>query len=98
MEWLEHWSIGVLVLDASLPYSITPILQSLLLRCSYPNLIQVPQQVSRILIDAIGARLFELILAVTAGEQADSKRTGPAGSQEIPDAIAHHDGVTDLYA
>src|SRR5947209_13187835 len=35
------------------------------------HLVDMPQQVGRILIDAIGARALELLLAVAAGEQAD---------------------------
>ena len=49
-----------------------------LLRCSHSHLVQVLQQVGRILVGSIGARAFEFVLAVAAREQADSERPGPA--------------------
>src|SRR5882672_4642503 len=42
------------------------------------HFVQVPQQVGRILIDAIGTSAIQLVLTVATGEQSNSKRIGAA--------------------
>ena len=42
-----------------------------------PDLVEMPQQISRVLVDAIGAGLLQFFPAVAAREQADRERDTP---------------------
>jgi hypothetical protein len=53
------------------------------------------QQVGGILIDTVGARTLEFILAISARKQSYSKRPGAAGGQKVPHTVSHHNRVTD---
>src|SRR5262245_18251933 len=53
----------------------------------HAHLVQMPQQVGRVLVDAIGAGALQLVLAVAAGEQADAERAGAPRGEQVPDAV-----------
>ena len=55
---------------------------------SNPNLIQMQQQVSRILIDTVGPGTFKLILAVSTRKESNSQGSGTSGGQQIPHTVA----------
>ena len=55
------------------------------------------QEVSRVLIDAVGAGPFEFLLPIASRKKADSKCPGPSGSQHVPDAVADDDAAVDWY-
>jgi len=61
--------------------------------CSDPHFVQVTQEVSRIGVDAVRARPLQLVLAVASGHEPDAEGAGPPRREEIPDAVAHHDGL-----
>src|SRR6478609_3294345 len=58
-----------------------------------PNLVQVSQEVRRVVIHAVGARTLELLEAITPGEEAHSQAPGPASGEEVPNAVAYHHDV-----
>ena len=60
-----------------------------------PTSSMMSQQVGGILIDAIGAGAFQLLLAIAAGEQANAERAGAARGQHVPDAVADDRGRFD---
>src|SRR6184192_1307289 len=60
------------------------------------DFIEVLQQVTGILVDAVGARLLEFLATVAAGQQADAERGCSLCRQQIPDAVAHDDRVDDI--
>ena len=46
------------------------------------------QQFGGIAVDAVGARLVQLFLPVTAAQQADAEHAGAARGEQIPDRVA----------
>jgi hypothetical protein len=54
----------------------------------------VIEEVSRIIVDAIGTGLLELLATVAAREEADAQRPRSLGGEHIPDAIADHEAVS----
>src|SRR5262245_27123899 len=67
---------------------------SLCLHGSNTNFIQVPHEVGGIVINTVGAGAFELILAIAARKQTHAqRRSGSAGGQHVPNAVAHDDGI-----
>src|SRR5579859_2327771 len=63
-----------------------------------PDFVEMVQQIGRVLVHPIRAGPLELFLSVAPGEEADRQRARPAGGQEIPDTVAHHDRVLDVGA
>ena len=70
--------------------------QSLLRPHAY--FVKMPQQVGRILIDPVRSRALQLILTVAAGKQTHSQGSAAASRKQIPDAIAHDNGIGNRYA
>ena len=62
------------------------------------DLVDMPQQVGRVLVDPVGARPHQLVLAIAARQQADAERPGAPRRQHVPDAVAHHAGALDRLA
>ena len=58
---------------------------------SDPYFVEVPPQIGRVLINSVRAGSFEFILAVAAGKQPHCECAGPAGGENVPNAVAHHD-------
>ncbi len=54
-------------------------------------LVQMGQQVKRVLINAVGPGSLKLVLAVAARKQSYSQGLRPARSQQIPNAVPHND-------
>src|SRR6266498_2940987 len=52
------------------------------------DFVQRAAQFGGVAVDAEGARTGELVLAVTAAEQADAEHAGAAGGEQIPDGVA----------
>src|SRR5215218_8870345 len=55
----------------------------------HPELVEVPHEHGRIVVDPVGPGALELLRAVAAGEQADAQGARPAGGEHVPDAVAH---------
>src|SRR5690348_10376112 len=55
------------------------------------DLVDVAQEVGRILIYPHGTGALELVLAIAAGEEAHSQAAGAPGGQHVPDAVADDD-------
>ena len=68
------------------------------LHAANAELIQMPQQVRRILVDPIRARALQFFLAVATGEQAHSQGASPPGGQQIPDTVPHDNRLVDGHA
>src|ERR1700716_1799904 len=62
------------------------------------HLVDVPQQVGRIFVDATRAGPLELVAAVATRQQADAKCASTLRSQHVPDAIAHNQGRHYSYS
>src|SRR3979411_2538548 len=62
------------------------------------HLVDVPQQVGRIFVDATRAGPLELVAAVATRQQADAKCASTLRSQHVPDTIAHNQGRFYSYA
>src|SRR6266850_1290542 len=77
-------------------FLLTTHLGAILSGCPDAHFVQMSQQIGRILVNAISARLFELILAIAAGEQANSERPGAARGQEIPDAVPDYNRIANI--
>jgi hypothetical protein len=58
----------------------------------------VRQQIGSVLVHAIRAGALELLAPVAAGQDANAQGARTPSSQEIPDAVAHHDAVLDRDA
>ena len=52
-------------------------------------------QVERVLINAIGSGPLQLLLAITAGKQSDTERSGALRGQQVPNAVPDHDRVVN---
>ena len=59
------------------------------------DLVDMKQQVGRILVDPKRARLLQLIEPVPATEQSDGERAAARRRQHVPDAVADHDRGLD---
>jgi len=62
------------------------------------GLVEMVQQIQRVLVDPVGAGPFQFVLAVAAGQHPDAQRPGPARRQQVPDAVADHDRIADRDA
>src|SRR5205823_6188170 len=59
------------------------------------ELVDVREQVARILVDAIRARGLELFAAVASRQDADAERVGTLGGEHVPHAVADHEALRD---
>src|SRR6516225_5683070 len=59
------------------------------------HLIDMAQQIRRILVDADGAGLAQFVGAVAATQEADAERAAARGGEHVPDAVSDHDGTLD---
>src|SRR4029453_14163536 len=59
-----------------------------------PDLVEVGQEIGRVVIDTVGAGPFQLLAAIAARQQPHPQRPGPPGGQQVPDraARAHRGG------
>ena len=55
------------------------------------DLVEVTQQIGRLLVDAVRARALELVLAVPAGQQPDAQCARAPRRQQVPHAVADDD-------
>src|SRR5215208_4089063 len=55
-------------------------------RSSDADLVEVVEQVARIVVDAVGARVDQLLAPVTAGEQTDTEGARSSRGEKIPHA------------
>jgi hypothetical protein len=58
------------------------------LRSAHTDLVQMSEQVRRVLVDAVSPGAVELTPSIPAGEETDAKGPSPLGGEEIPDAVA----------
>src|SRR3979490_2886434 len=67
------------------------------IRASRPaaNLIDVPEEIGRIVVDPTGASPLKLVAAVTAGQKAYAELAGALRSQHGPDTVADDQGGLD---
>src|SRR2546422_8737291 len=94
--FLAFAALGILSLVAMTPLLILKILLRLCGRFEpHANLIEMPQQIGRIVVHPVGTRPFELVLPVPARKQADSQRQGPSRGEHVPDAVADDDAAGD---
>jgi hypothetical protein len=56
------------------------------------------QQISWVLVNAIGARSFQFFPTVATREQTYSQRSGSSGGKKIPNTIPHYKRLADLPA
>src|SRR5712691_11808326 len=63
-----------------------------------PELVQVGEQVSGVVIDPVGAGSLQLLLAVAARKQPHAQGAGPLGREQIPDAVADYEAVARRHA
>ena len=54
------------------------------------------EEITRILIDTVGACTFEFILAIATREQADAQGLGTPSSEEVSYTVTHHDGGMNI--
>ena len=66
---------------------------SALHRVADADLVQVAQEIGRIVVDAVGAGDLELRASVPAREQADAQRARALRGEQIPNAVADADRV-----
>src|SRR5215217_8175582 len=60
------------------------------------DLVEVVEQVLRIVVDPVGARADQLFAPVAAGEQTDAERARSSRGQQVPDAVADDHAGADL--
>src|SRR5689334_18724283 len=60
------------------------------------DLVEMIEQISRVLVDADGAGVAQLLVAIAAGQQPDAERATARGGEHVPDGVADHDGALDL--
>src|ERR1700722_19610038 len=60
---------------------------------SNSNLVEVLQQIKRVLVHPISSSPFELILAVTTGKEADAQRSSASRCQQVPDTVSDYNRV-----
>src|SRR3989442_2869705 len=60
------------------------------------DLVEVPEQVAGILVDAIRTGARELVLPVAAREEPDAYAMHASRREQVPDAVADHDRVRGL--
>src|SRR5438105_191760 len=65
---------------------------------AHADFVEVCEQVAGVLVDPEGARVEELLAAITARQQADPERASAPGGEQIPHAVADHDAVFDVDA
>src|SRR5205807_724465 len=58
-----------------------------------PELVQVGEEVRRIVVHAIGARPLELLLAIASREQPNPQSARSLGGEQVPDAVPDHKAV-----
>ena len=66
--------------------------------CVEAELVERAVQLGRVVVDAEGARLEELVGAVAAAQEADAEHPRAAGGEEIPDGVADDVAVVRLDA
>ena len=62
------------------------------------HLVDMSQQVGRIVVDAERAGAFQFVLAVAAGEQAYAQSASALGRQHVPDTVPDDQGVVNVHA
>ena len=67
-------------------------------RAPHPDLVEVGEQVARVFVDPVRARVDELLAPVAARQQTDPERPRAPRREQIPDAVADHDAVADVDA
>src|SRR5580658_9113911 len=65
---------------------------------SAAELVDMPQQVRRVLVDTQRRGLLQLALAVAAAEQPDAERPAARGGEHVPDRVADDIGRFDRRA
>src|SRR5438128_11391200 len=60
-------------------------------RDAHPHLVQVLQQVGRVLVHPIRASALQLLRPVAARQEADAECASAAGGEQIPYAVPDHD-------
>ncbi len=63
----------------------------------HTDFVKMTQEVSRVLVDAVGTGAFQFLLPVASRQEADSNRPCPAGGEHVPDAVPHHDAPVNRY-
>jgi hypothetical protein len=61
------------------------------------DFVEMSQQVGWIGVDSIRASALQLVVAIPAGQHANPKRTGAPRGEQVPHAVAYHDGRFDTY-
>ncbi len=69
-----------------------------LLGAPHADLVEVAEQVGRIIVHAIGAGALQLLLTIPARQHADPQRPGPPGREQVPHAVADHHRLGDTDA
>src|SRR5215210_4248228 len=62
------------------------------------ELVERVAELGGIAVDAVGAGLQQLVLAVAAGEDADPERSGATGGEQVPDRVADDERVLRVDA
>src|SRR5437763_1954764 len=62
------------------------------------DLVEMIEQVSRVLVDPDGAGMAQLLVAIAAGQQPDAEGAAAGRCKHVPDGVADHDGALDLRA
>src|SRR5256885_7392139 len=62
-----------------------------------PDLVEVVQEVRRILIDAIRAGALELFLTIATRQESHAERAGAARREQVPHTVPDHHRLVDRY-
>src|ERR1035441_173741 len=101
--WLVAWRSG----DQTALDKLVPVIYQELRRLAQRHMrresirpadaefVQVRERVDGVRINAIGSGPLQLLLAITAGKQSDTDRSGALRGQQVPDAVADHDRVVN---
>src|SRR4029077_445429 len=63
----------------------------------HPALVEVVQQVRRVLIDAVCPGALQLFLSIATRQQSHAERAGAARREQVPHAVSNHHGLVDRY-
>ena len=69
-----------------------------LIRTPDADLVTMVAKIPGIGIDPVGTGTEQSVVAVAAGHETNPERSGPLGSEQIPDRISHHHVVRAVHA
>src|SRR6266705_3254782 len=61
-----------------------------------PNFIEVGVQISRVAVNAIGARIHQLILAESSGKQAHPQCASALSCKQVPNTVTHDHTILQI--